>query len=85
MPRPQDWIMGEPPKDGETYMGWLPSKGAAPVHWSGWGGGVWDNETGHHLSDEPLFWMPMPVDPTQEMISEAFDRRWTLNSDGGGQ
>lgn len=83
MLRPQDWNMGEPPKDGETYMGWLPGLGAVPVCWSGWGGGVWDNQSGQHLNDRPLFWMPMPVDPTREMIEEAFKRSWKLDDEGG--
>lgn len=73
----EDWIMGEPPKDGETYLGWIPSKGAVPIHWSGWGGGVWDDQAGHHLSDGPLFWMKMPEGPTQEMIDQAFDKLYS--------
>ena len=83
MLKPEDWIAGEPPRDGEFYLGWFQIKGAIPVKWSGWGGGAWDNQTGHHLSDSPLFWMPMPVDPTQEMITHAFSRLWNLDDSEG--
>lgn len=59
------------PKDGTSVLGFIPGRSGyiarqdiVPVHWSGWGGGVWDNSTsGHHLSSDPSHWMPLPLGP----------------------
>ena len=60
------------PRDGTAVLGYIPSKRGAylarqdvvPIHWSGWGGGVWDNSTsGHHIVEEVTHWMPLPEPP----------------------
>jgi hypothetical protein len=35
-----------------------------PVHWTGWGGGAWENSTsGHKVFDDLTHWMPLPAPP----------------------
>lgn len=58
------------PKDGTTilvYTGpccYVAKQNVIPVHWSGWGGGVWENSTsGGKLSADPTHWMPLPPEP----------------------
>ena len=33
------------------------------VHWSGWGGGVWENVSGQRLSKTLRFWRDLPRPP----------------------
>jgi len=59
------------PRDGTTILAHYPSKvgyvarqDIAPIHWSGWGGGVWENSnSGMKPSDQPTHWMPLPPSP----------------------
>lgn len=58
------------PKDGTAVLGWVPRLGyvarqdVLTIHWAGWGGGTWQNTaSGHTLSTEPEFWMPLPPPP----------------------
>lgn len=60
------------PKDGTAFLGYRP--GASPyvarkdcdiVHYSGWGGGIWEGANGyakHNLTDL-THWMPLPEPP----------------------
>lgn len=71
--KPEDWQPIETaPKDGTAVLGWVPRLGyvarqdCIPMHWSGWGGGVWENSTsGHKIGVEPEFWMPLPPPPVR--------------------
>jgi hypothetical protein len=59
------------PKDGTAVLGYFPSRRGyvasqefVPIHWSGWGGGVWENSTsGGRPVDKPTHWMPLPAAP----------------------
>ncbi len=58
------------PRDGTAVLGFLPNRSGYVsdkryeiISWSGWGGGVWDNAGGYHVSDSPTHWMPLPVPP----------------------
>lgn len=55
------------PKDGTAFLAAFPESGYVArqdiriLHWSGWGGGTWDSDSGHHVSGaEPVGWMPLP-------------------------
>jgi hypothetical protein len=59
------------PKDGQTVLAYVPARkgfvsrqDVIPVHWSSWGGGVWENSTsGGKVNDNPSHWMPLPEPP----------------------
>lgn len=59
------------PKDGQTILAHKPSglafsarQDVVPVHWTGWGGGAWENSTsGHKVFDDLTHWMPLPAPP----------------------
>lgn len=61
------------PKDGTTILAFYPSltgytarQDVAPIHWSEWGNGVWENATsGGKPSSLPTHWMPLPEPPTE--------------------
>lgn len=64
------WRDGEPPKDGLAYLAFFPWRSGYVadqrfniVHWTGWGGGVWDNVSGQHMSSTPTHWRPLPEAP----------------------
>lgn len=54
------------PKDGTAFLAAFPESSYVArqdvriLHWSGWGGGTWDNDSGYHVSAEPYGWMPLP-------------------------
>lgn len=61
------------PKDGTSILGYFPGRGGyvarqdmIPIHWCGWGGGMWQNSTsGHNLmSNKVTHWMPLPDPPS---------------------
>lgn len=60
------------PRDGTTILAHIPKlrgytarQDVVPVHWSGWGGGTWENSTsGSKLMEFDLsHWMPLPPPP----------------------
>jgi len=60
----------EPPKDGTSVLGFFPcispnitDQRFVLIHWCGWGGGVWDDANGYHITGEPSYWMPLPAPP----------------------
>ncbi len=60
-PRP----MSSAPKDGTAIFGFFPPGAYVArtdvkvIHWSGWGGGVWETQGGGRDS-EPVGWLPLP-------------------------
>jgi hypothetical protein len=60
------------PRDGSAILCHLPNAGPFVarqdidiVHYSGWGGGVWEGSRGYakYRPDEPTHWMPLPDAP----------------------
>lgn len=59
------------PKDGTAFLGYVPgSRGYVArmdvqiFHWSGWGGGVWEAQSGYRPpAHEVTHWMPLPDPP----------------------
>ncbi len=59
------------PKDGTSVLGFFPvlvgytaRQDVVPMHWSGWGGGIWANSTsGHNIDNAPTHWQPLPAPP----------------------
>lgn len=66
------------PKDGTTILAHNPRglaffarQDVVPVHWTGWGGGAWENSTsGHKVFDELTHWMPLPAPPNKHYTSD---------------
>jgi len=66
-----DWQpIATAPKDGTAVLGYFPGRrgyvarqDVVPIHWSGWGGGVWEDVNGGKPSAEPTHWMPLPDPP----------------------
>lgn len=61
------------PKDGTAFLAWRPNAGPYVarqdcdiVHYSGWGGGVWEGARGYakYGMAELTHWMPLPAAPT---------------------
>lgn len=65
------------PKNGTTFLGYVPAwrdyvarQDVCPMHWSGWGGGIWESSTsGHRIHDEVTHWMPLPAPPGGKVAS----------------
>lgn len=60
------------PKDGKSVILFDPSRGGFVAdqrfifaHWSGWGGGIWENTNsgGKLMNGNPTHWMPLPEPP----------------------
>jgi hypothetical protein len=59
------------PKDGTSFLGHIPGncghvarQDVCPMHWSGWGGGCWENSvSGHKIGGRVTHWMPLPPPP----------------------
>lgn len=63
--------MSSAPRDGTPILASFPAysgsgdfarRDVRVIQWSGWGGGVWDNDSGHHLGQDatPIGWRPLP-------------------------
>ena len=59
------------PKDGTAFLAFVPycigyvaRQDIQVLHWSGWGGGVWDDNNGFHTANLPTHWMPLPDGPS---------------------
>lgn len=62
--------MESAPKDRTAFLAYIPTRhgyvarqDVAIIHWSEWGGGAWEEQSGHKLSDKPAHWMPLPLPP----------------------
>lgn len=62
------------PKDGTAFLGckaggssFVARQDCDIVHYSGWGGGVWEGARGYAKLrlDELTHWMPLPAPPTE--------------------
>lgn len=60
------------PKDGTAFLAYLPNRDGwvarqdiTILHYSGWGGGVWEDQSclGKRHLDEPTHWAPLPDAP----------------------
>lgn len=58
--------MSTAPTDGTAFLASFPAGSSVArmdvrvLHWSGWGGGVWETDGGHKISDTPIGWRPLP-------------------------
>lgn len=66
------------PKDGTAVLGFTPERAGYVatqsyeiIHWSGWGGGVWENVTGYKPSCRFTHWMPLPKPPAIRSRTEG--------------
>lgn len=80
--------MASAPKDGTPILASFPA-GIDPlrsdfgrndvrvIRWSGWGGGVWDSDSGHHISGEPIGWRSLPPAETGYwMMAKDGSKTW---------
>lgn len=76
--------MTDAPKDGTAFLAYLPRycaqnlsvRGLHVLHWSGWGGGVWETSGGWRPMDyevEGGVWMPLdPIIADAEQAAKVF-------------
>jgi hypothetical protein len=65
------------PRDGTTILAYFPlltgyiaRQDVAPVHWTEWGGGVWENSSsGGKPSSSPTHWRPLPEPPIDQALA----------------
>ncbi len=62
------------PKDGSALLAYLPGQidyvarvDVQIIHWSAWGGGVWETQAGAKLlKHQVTHWMPLPSPPVSQ-------------------